>query len=86
MKELKETVALMTSADYKDRLVAEYWQVKIRYDKLADMLERHKAGTLDFTPTCPTNILNQQKAHMGRYLWLLEQRAHAEGISLEVEA
>lgn len=86
MKELKETAALMNSADYKDRFVAEYWQVKIRYDKLVDMLERHKAGTLDFKPTCPINILNQQKAHMGRYIWLLERRAQMEGIELEVGA
>lgn len=86
MKELKETAELMTSADYKDRFVAEYWQVKIRYDKLADMLARHKAGTLEFKPTCPINLLSNQKAHMGRYLQILAQRAAMEGIDLEVGA
>ena len=34
MKELKETTKLMTSTDYKERFVAEYWQTKIRYEKL----------------------------------------------------
>lgn len=32
--ELNETVELMNSADYKDRFKAEYFQVKIRHDKL----------------------------------------------------
>lgn len=32
--ELKETVELMNSKDYKGRFVAEYHQVKIRYEKL----------------------------------------------------
>lgn len=30
MKDLKDTVELMTSSDYKDRFRAEYWQTKIR--------------------------------------------------------
>lgn len=29
--ELKETIELMCSSDYKERFVAEYRQVKIRY-------------------------------------------------------
>ena len=29
--ELKDTVALMESDDYKDRFKAEYYQTKIRY-------------------------------------------------------
>lgn len=31
---LKDTIELMQSEDYKDRLKAEYWQTKIRYEKL----------------------------------------------------
>ena len=31
--ELKETMELMNSADYKDRFKAEYYQVAIRYQK-----------------------------------------------------
>lgn len=37
--ELKETMELMNSADYKDRFKAEYYQVAIRYQKLSAMLE-----------------------------------------------
>ena len=36
--ELKDTVELMTSEDYKERFRAEYWQTKIRYDRLMNML------------------------------------------------
>jgi hypothetical protein len=32
--ELKETVELMNSENYKERFIAEYHQVKIRYEKL----------------------------------------------------
>jgi hypothetical protein len=38
--ELKETMELMNSADYKDRFKAEYYQVAIRYQKLSAMLEK----------------------------------------------
>ncbi len=82
---LKDTVELMNSSDYKDRFVAEYRQLKIRHEALETMIERHKAGTLDFTPTCPLWLLNQQKAHMRRYLQLLEQRAGMESIELGEE-
>ena len=38
--ELKDTVEMMSSEDYKERFKAEYYQVKIRYGKLKYMLER----------------------------------------------
>ena len=40
MMELKQTVEMMNSADYKERFKAEYMQVVIRYKKLANMLEK----------------------------------------------
>ena len=36
--ELKDTIELMNSNDYKERFKAEYLQAKIRYDKLEKML------------------------------------------------
>lgn len=80
---LGDTVTLMNSEDYKERFAAEYWQTKIRYEKLHRMVVRHEAGTLDFTPTCPIDLLKQQKSHMGQYLYCLEVRAEMEGINLE---
>ena len=79
---LKDTVALMTSDDYKDRFKAEYYQLKIRYEKLADLIARFESGTLDFLPDCGICILAEQGAAMLRYLRIMETRAKAEGIEL----
>ena len=82
MKELKDTIELMNSEDYKERFRAEYWQTKIRYEKLHKMLVKHQAGTLNFTPTCPIEQLESQKYYMGNYLNSLEIRAEIENIEL----
>lgn len=79
--ELKDTITLMTSEDYKDRFIAEYQQTKIRYDKLHKMLVRYDAGTLNFELT-NISLLREQAAAMGRYLYLLEERAELEQIEL----
>lgn len=81
--ELKDTIELMNSDDYKDRFKAEYLQTKIRYDKLHKMLIKREAGTLDFTPKCPVSTLMLQARHMGEYLKSLEVRAEIEGIVLD---
>ena len=76
------TIDLMRSADYKERFEAEYYQTKIRYGKLHKMLIKAEAGTLDFKPTCPLELLKEQKQYMGMYLHALEVRAEIEGIEL----
>lgn len=80
--ELKDTIELMNSEDYKERFKAEYYQTKIRYNKLHDMLIKKEAGVLVFTPTCPISKLQEQKRYMGEYLRCLEVRAAIEGIEL----
>lgn len=80
--ELKDTIKLMNSDDYKDRFKAEYYQTKSRYDKLHQMLIKNEAGTLDFKPTCPIAKLQEQKRYMGEYLRCLEVRAIIEDIEL----
>ena len=82
---LEMTKAMMTDADYKTRFCAEYWQTKIRYDKLHRMLVKLDAGTLDFTPTCPKALLTEQASYMGNYLRVLEIRAEIEGVDLFCE-
>ena len=82
MTELKDTIALMTSADYRDRFKAEYYQLKIRHEKLLNLLARHDTGTLGFDPTCSIGLLAEQCGAMGRYLKVLEARAKVEGIDL----
>lgn len=81
--ELRDTVKMMNSADYKERFIAEYYQVKIRYEKLHKMVVKYEAKTLDFTPSCSIDLLKEQKKHMGNYLYCLEVRAEIEGISLD---
>ena len=80
--DLDFTIAWMQSDDYKLRFKAEYWQTKIRYDKLHRMTVKYEADTLDFTPTCPLPILKAQKSAMGQYLNMLEIRAEMEGVDL----
>lgn len=82
MIELKDTVELMNSDDFKDRFAAEYMQTKIRYDKLHTILVKYKANTLPFTPQCSYELLAEQAGYMGRYLNCLEVRAEIEGIKL----
>ena len=83
--ELKDTVELMNSDDYKERFKAEYLQTKIRYNNLHSMLIKHEAGTLDFKPTCPIAKLQEQKRYMSEYLRCLEVRAAIEDIDLSVQ-
>ena len=80
--DLKDTVELMNSSDYKDRFKAEYWQTKIRYEKLRKMLIKWDAGTLDFEPTCSKQILLGQERYMREYILSLETRAEIEGVAL----
>ena len=82
MKDLKDTVAMMNSEDYKERFRAEYFQTKIRYEKLHAMTIKYEASTLNFTPSCSLELLNEQKRHMGNYLHCLEVRAEIEKIDL----
>ena len=80
--ELKDTIKLMNSDDYKERFKAEYCQTKIRYDKLHKMLVKYEAKTLDFELSCPPEILEKQACYMGNYLRTLEVRAEIEKIEL----
>jgi hypothetical protein len=93
MKELKETTKLMTSADYKERFVAEYWQTKIRYEKLKAFNTKIEAAQrVRFSEVenklkepihdCPADILVEQQHILGEYLHILEIRAVIEGIDL----
>lgn len=68
---------------YQERMKQEYRQLKIRYERLHKMLVRYDAGTLNFKPTCPIDLLREQASVMGRYLYILETRAEIEGVKLE---
>lgn len=80
---LKDTVDLMTSENWKDRFVAEYRQVKIRYEKLHKLIIKREAGKLDFETPIPLESWEEQAYHMGRYLYELEKQAAIHGIELD---
>lgn len=83
MEELKETVELMLSNDYKERFKAEYYQLKIRIDKLDNMLSEMENDELNFTPTCSYELLQNQLKAMLLYEIFLKERAKIEKIDLE---
>ena len=80
--ELKNTVEMMNSEDYKERFKAEYQQVVIRYQKLSVMLEKWDKGELNFKPVCPRSTYNMQIKAMTDYIAILEARAVMEGVEL----
>ena len=80
---LSDTVNMMSSEDFKERFKAEYYQTKIRYNKLHKMVVQYEAGTLPFTPKCTLGLLKAQKSAMGQYLYTLEIRAVIEDINLD---
>ena len=80
--DLKDTVALMNSDDYKDRFKAEYWQLRHRLDKLNDMLKRYDKSELDFVPNTPILWLKRQAHAMQEYLDALSVRCDYENIEV----
>ena len=82
MKDLKETVELMNSGDYKDRFRAEYHQLDIRIGKLSNMLSSWAAGELKFQPKCSYDLLETQLNTMKVYAHMLRERAAIEGVEL----
>lgn len=79
---LQITSEMMNSESYKDRFIAEYFQVKIRLDKLKEMLKKWDEDNLDFFPSCPRSTYDMQVEAMTYYKNVLEARAKMENIVL----
>lgn len=80
---LRETAIQMNSNDYKDRFIAEYKQLSLRYKSLANMCIKWDNSQLDFTPTCPREMYDDQLSVMQQYMRILEKRAEIENINLD---
>lgn len=80
--ELKDTIPMMTSEDFKERFKAEYYQTRIRRIKLDNMIDEVLTGTSHFMPKCSVELLTAQVAAMDTYLLLLKERARIEQIQL----
>ena len=78
--ELKDTVEMMLSDDYKERFKAEYYQLKIRCEKLEAAIKGYDNGEVNFD--APPELFRQQLDYMVNYKFIMEQRATYEGITL----
>ena len=81
---LASTVEGMLSEDYKERFLAEYKQVYIRYSKLDTMLLKVKTNKIDFKLNSRVETLEKQRDLMLDYLMILEERAREENIKIHV--
>ena len=90
--ELKDTIEMMNGKDYKERFKAEYYQTKIRYEKLkkfntklhaAEITQCQKNRYEGPQADCPLYLLQEQQKVMAEYLSLLELRAVIENIKLD---
>ena len=82
----EDTVEDMLSGDYKKRFYAEYWQLKIRTEKLKVFCRKIQAaqitGTEEPAHDCPLDLLRKQLRTMEEYLRILELRAEIEKVDL----
>ena len=80
--ELKDTVGLMISPDWRDRFKAEYLQTKIRYEKLYRLISLRENGQLDFVTPIPIESWKDQEKFMRLYLCELAKQSVIHGIDL----
>lgn len=81
-KVLEQSAKLMLSDDYKERFIAEYMQIKNRYESLSIMICKWDNNMLPFVPTCPREVYNFQLRSMKDYMDILVVRSAIEGIDL----
>ena len=82
---LKETISMMESTDYKERFKAEYYQLSFRLNDLKGMLIKWENNMLDFEPKCTKETLENQVIFMKGYVDILLLRAKIEEIELYYE-
>lgn len=86
--ELESTIELMISNDHIDRFIAEYWQLKIRHDKLKKYIQQIEIANDYFDGSgappydCPIQLLKDQLYYMEQYMDILDKRRIVEDISL----
>lgn len=83
--ELEDTVEYMLSGDYKERFIAEYWQLKIRRDKLNSYIQRielannYNCGD-EPIHDCPLALLKDQLYYMNALMDIMDKRRIVEEI------
>lgn len=66
--------------EWQKRFVKEYHELRGRFTKLDEMIQRYEKGQLEFEPKCPIELLKRQRSVMWEYLSILEQRARIEEV------
>ena len=74
--ELKDTVELMLSDDYKKRFLAEYIQVNVRAIKLEKFIKNNESND-------DVQLLKDQLMTMCAYILALRKRANTENIDIK---
>ena len=74
---LKETIPMMISDNYDDRLKAEYFQLKIRTEETKEVLDRYPR------PLINLQLLAAQYKAMQMYQKILEARLVDEDVYIE---
>lgn len=69
-------------SEWQKRFVKEYHELRGRFVRLDEMIQRYEKGQLEFKPKCPIELLKRQRSVMWDYLSVLEQRAKIEEIKL----
>lgn len=78
--ELKDTIDMMCSEDWKERLKAEYLQARIRYEKLVMFINKNRNNEQAVNGLI---FLEEQKHHLFLYIRSLERRLKIEKIEIE---
>lgn len=81
--ELKDTVNLMLSDDWKDRLKAEHLQLTIRLRRLTDFITAANHGDKKYKSDRDKFHMAKQKEGMVIYIIALEHRMKDAGIEFE---
>lgn len=82
MMELKDTIELMTSADYKARFIAEYEQAVIRIKKLMNFIDALESGKVPVAYEDQKLLLGVQYGYLVGYICVMQDRAAEEDIDL----
>lgn len=85
MTELRETVDLMLSDNFRDRLKAEYWQNVIRYNALSMYIDKLKNSKNPYESPVPIKSLERQLTYMSLMNGVLEERLAADDINADEE-
>ena len=80
--QLKDTVEMMNSEEFKERFKAEYYQLSLRLYSLRSILIKWENNMLDFEPKCSKETLENQVIFMQGYIDILRLRAKIEEIDL----